>query len=184
MHKLMYTHTLLPAKTPLQMYTYTYVHSYTLTVLICTNACMCRNEDGRGQSPLAPLCLSGYFRISRLPSPGEQKKQESKHQKPGSYPHCTALCWIMLVAKALILWARFPHLQDEGMGEDWNHLGLKHSSLTNTSNGFRVWRAQVQTPASSEAFPSFGSSASYSVTVGSPAIQWVLVGIKWNTGHT
>ena len=28
------------------------------------------------------------------------------------------------------------------------------------SNGFRVWRAQVQTPASSEAFPSFGSSVS------------------------
>lgn len=77
------------------------------------------NEDGWGQSPLAPLCL-----LDTSDSSGEQKKQ-NPDTEAWFLSHCTALCWIMLVAKALILWARFPHQQGEGVEEDWIHLGLK-----------------------------------------------------------
>lgn len=151
MHKLMYTHTLLPAKTPLQMYTHTYAHSYTLTVLICMNAGMCRNEDGWDSHPLHH-CACGILQIVL-----GSRRNRNPDTRSLVLSHCTALCWIMLVAKA------FNPLGQVSSPARWrwrglNPLGVKHNSLTNMSNGFRVWRAQGQTPASSEAFPSFGSS--------------------------
>lgn len=91
MHKLMYTHTLLPAKNTLtNVYTHTYAHSYTLTVLICMNAGMCRNEDGWGT--VTPCTTVPVWLLQIV-----QKKQESRHQKPGSYPTAllfAELCWL------------------------------------------------------------------------------------------
>lgn len=101
--------------------------------------------------------------------------------------HCIALRCIMFAAKSLILWVNCPHLKDEGVKDGCSLLGLGDRFLTNMSNGFRVWKVQVQTPTSSGVMNSFESPAFYSVAVeitASPVGPWGLNEIELPPNHS
>ena len=83
--------------------------------------------------------------------------------------HCIALWHIIFIAKSLIIWAKFPRMQNDGVENNCGLLGLENFFLTNMNNSLRIWKVQIETPTSSELVHPFGSPDSYLVTVESTA---------------